>query len=421
MNKRNVIKMLVCCIMLMILGYTSHVRSALDGTDESMLDAVGKKDPFRMVTPIIEAKKNILRKISGSKTNTTMGLETKPDLYVETVMLKFLRAGNLERVVSNLTSDFGVVTVDKETNSLIICDGEQNLGRIVAEIRKADQTPKQILIEVVIVDVQLNDDTEIGVDWGSYNFRRDDTKHTFSSTVMSNLTAAGALGGSFTLVQEGLDITIKALQATRDVEILASPRVLVVSGQEAILKTTEEIPYTEFGESTSAGGTDAFAITTTKFKEAGITLRVIATLTDEQKILIAINAEQSINAGTDSSVGSAVPVVDKRSATTTLLMSDGQVLVMGGLRKKETTLTQSKVPLLGDLPFVGFLFSNDKTVVKNSELLVFISPHIYPDGPLDDEQMERFNELRNVPMLRLPKERLEYEAIDEVIPSYLEE
>jgi type II secretory pathway component GspD/PulD (secretin) len=405
--------------MLMILGYTSQVRSALDGTDEGMLDAVGKKDPFKMVTPIIEAKKNILQKISGSRTNTAMGLQARPDLYVETVMLKFLKAGNIESVARNLISAYGVVAVDKETNSLVICDDEGNLQKIISEVRKADQTPKQILIEVVIVDVQLNDDTEIGVDWGSYNFRRDDTKHAFSSTVMSNLTAAGALGGSFTLIQEGLDITIKALQATRDVEILASPRVLVLSGQEALIKTVEEIPYTELTSST--GGTTDNSITSTKFKEAGIALKVTATLTDEQKILIAISADQSINAGTDDSVGSSVPVVDRRNTKTTLLMADGQVLVMGGLRQKETTLTQSKVPLLGDLPLVGFLFSNDKTVVKNSELLVFISPHIYGDGPLGDEQMERFNELRNVPMLRLPKERPEFEAVEQVMPSYLEE
>jgi len=423
MNRANIIKILVCCIMLMVLGYAGQVRSALDSTDESMLDSIGKKDPFKMVTPIIEAKRNILQKISGSRTNTTVGLEIKPDLYVETVMLKFLKAANVERIVSNLTSDYGVVAVDKESNSLIVCDGEENLGRILAEIRKADQTPKQILIEVVIVDVQLNDDTEIGVDWGDYNFRRDDTKHTFSQILTSStLSPSTALAGSFKLIQEGLDITIKALQATRDVEILASPRVLVVSGQEALIKTTEEIPYTEFGESTAAGGTEAgYAITTTQFKEAGITLKVKATLTDEQKILIVIDAEQSINAGTEQSINSTVPVVDKRNAKTTLLMSDGQVVVMGGLRKKEITLTTNKVPLLGDLPIVGFLFSSDKTEFKNSELLIFISPHIYPDGPLDDEQMERFNELRNAPMLQLPqKNRPEFEAIDAVMPSYLE-
>lgn len=420
MNKRNIIKMLVCCIILMILGYTTQVRSELDGTDESILDAIGKKDPFKMVTPIIEAKKNILQKISGSKTNTTLGLEARPDLYVETVMLKFLRAANIESVARNLISANGAVAVDKETNSLVICDDEGNLQWIINEVRKADQTPKQILVEVVILDVQLNDDTEIGVDWGGYNLRRDDTKHTFSQTVMSNLTASGALGGSFTLIQEGLDITIKALQATRDVEILASPRVLVVSGQEALIQTVEEIPYTELSES-AEGSSGSNAITSTQFKDAGITLKVTATLTDEQKILIDIDAMQSINAGTDSSLGSTVPIVEKRNAKTKLLMDDGQVLVMGGLRTKEATLTKSKVPLLGDLPLVGFLFSNDKTVVKNSELLVFISPHIYGDGPLDDEKMEKFNELRNVPMLRLPKERPEFEAIDAVIPSYLEE
>ena len=429
MNRANIIKILVCCIMLMFLGYAGQVRSALDTVDESMLDTVGRKDPFRMVTPIIEAKKNILQKITGSKTGIgsgagTMDLQIKPDLFVETVMLKFLQAGNVERVASNLTSDFGSVAVDKESNSLIVCDDEENLRRIINEIRKADQTPRQILVEVVIVDVQLNDDTEIGVDWGNYNFRRDDTKHTFSQTLMSNLTTSTALAGSFQLVQEGLDITINALQATRNVEILASPRVLVVSGQEALIKTTEEIPYTELNESIGGGGggETGLGVSTTKFKEAGITLRVTATLTDEQKILIAIDAEQSINAGTEQSINSTVPVVDKRNAKTTLLMSDGQVVVMGGMRKKESTLTTSKVPLLGDLPFVGFLFSNDKTEVKNSELLVFISPHIYTDGPLSDEEMEKFNELRDVPMLRIPeKNRPEYEAIDSVMPSYLED
>ena len=124
----------------MTLGYTSEVRSELDGTNQNMLDSIGKKDPFRMVSPIIEAKENILQKIAGTKTNP-MGLEAKPDLFVETVMLKFLKAVNLERVVSNLTSDYGVVAVDKESNSLIVSDAKDNLERIVAEIRKADQTP----------------------------------------------------------------------------------------------------------------------------------------------------------------------------------------------------------------------------------------------------------------------------------------
>ena len=241
----------------MTLGYTSEVRSELDGTNQNMLDSIGKKDPFRMVSPIIEAKDNILQKIVGTKTNP-IGLEAIPDLFMETVMLKFLKAANLERIVSNLISSYGVVAVDKESNSLIVCDGEENLERIVAEIRKADQTPKQILVEVVIVDVQLNDETEIGVDWGGFNFGRDDSKHTFLQSLISSTLSSGS-AGTFSFVQNGLDITIKALQATRNVEILASPRLLVVSGQEAMIKTVEEIPYTELSESTAGtSGTTLF-------------------------------------------------------------------------------------------------------------------------------------------------------------------
>ena len=405
--------------MLMTLGYTSEVRSELDGTSQNMLDSIGKKDPFRMVSPIIEAKDNILQKIVGTKTNP-IGLEAIPDLFMETVMLKFLKAANLERIVSNLISSYGVVAVDKESNSLIVCDGEENLERIVAEIRKADQTPKQILVEVVIVDVQLNDETEIGVDWGGFNFGRDDSKHTFLQSLISSTLSSGS-AGTFSFVQNGLDITIKALQATRNVEILASPRLLVVSGQEAMIKTVEEIPYTELSESTAGTSGVDYGITSTQFKEAGITLTVKATLTDERKILLVVDAQQSINAGIDTSLETSVPIVDKRNAKTTLLMDDGQVLIMGGLRKKETTLTTNKVPLLGDLPLVGFLFSSDKTEVAHSELLVMISPHIYTDGPLTDEKMQRFNELRNAPLLELPrKNRPEYEAVDAVMPSYRE-
>jgi len=407
--------------MLMTLGYTSEVWSELDTTNQNMPDSIGKKNPFQMVSPLIEAKNNIIQKMVGaqSQSQSAAALEAIPDLFIETVMLKFLKAANLERVVSNLTSSYGVVAVDTETNSLIVSDARDNLERIVAEIRKADQTPKQILVEVVIVDVQLNDTTEIGVNWGDYNFARDDTKHTFSQNLISSTLSPGsALAGTFTLVQSGLNVTIKALQATRDVEILASPRVLVVSGQEAMIKTTEEIPYVELSESTAGTSGTGYGITSTQFKEAGITLTVKATLTDEQKILLAIDAQQSINAGIDTSLGTSVPIVDKRDAKTNLLMDDGQVLVLGGLRRRETTLTTNKVPLLGDLPFVGFLFSSDKTEVVNFELLVFISPHIYRGEPLTDEKMDRFNELRNAPLLQLPAGRPEYEAVDAVMSSY---
>ncbi len=404
MNKGNLIKLFICCIMIFLLGYTAKVQSEpADYDEENISELIGKQDPFKMVTPIADAKKRLFEKMIGSREDVT---EQAPDLYVETVMLKFLRASNLERIIANLNSGYGAVSTDAETNSLIICDTQETLKRIIQEIRKADQTPRQIMVEVVIADVQLNDETEIGVNWTDLLADPDTNvglpgmpagiNHFGGSQDLIAFTGGGALR----LLKKNIGVTLAALQQVRNVEILASPRVLVVSGQEASIKTIEEIAYEEASDS-SQGAT----LTSTEFKEVGITLTVKATITDDDKILITIESEQSVNTGTNTVTGSEVPVVDSRSAKTTLLMYDGQVVVMGGLRKKETRISNDKIPLLGDLPLIGFLFSDDKTETKHTELLVFISPHIYDDAPLSDEEMARFRELLDAPMLEFKQEK----------------
>ena len=89
----------------------------------------------------------------------------KPPLVVRTVSLKFLNAANLKTAIDKMFTTHGSISVNENTNSLIVCDTEENVQKIIVEIQKADQTPKQIMIEVVIIDVQLQNDTEIGVDW----------------------------------------------------------------------------------------------------------------------------------------------------------------------------------------------------------------------------------------------------------------
>jgi general secretion pathway protein D len=354
---------------------------------------VGKEDPFSEL-PRKKSKLPVSRRISD-----VANIEYTPELFAETVTLKFLEAKNLKKAIDSMSSQYGGIATDGTTNSLIICDTKERLEEIITEIKNADQTPEQIMVEVVIIDVQLDDDTEIGVDWE----RLLGTKRALSyaqTLVPTTLSASGATGAHLSYDKSSISGAIHALQETRNVEILASPRILVVSGQEAIIQTTEEIPYTELTESTEASS--GATITSTEFKEVGITLKVKATLIDEQKIMMRIEPEQSINTGVAGVGDSTVPIVDKRKAETTLLMKDGQVVVMGGLRRKETRITQKKVPLLGDLPLVGFLFSNNKEEVNHTELIVMISPHIQKGNGLNDKQMEKFNELKNRPILSLP-------------------
>jgi type II secretory pathway component GspD/PulD (secretin) len=324
-------------------------------------------------------------------------------LLAETVTLRFLDAANLKAALDGMSSQYGKISVDTATNSLIVCDTEDRLRAIVAEIRKADKKPPQILIEAVIADVQLSDDTEIGVNWGSLFAK--DYEGSFQQSLVTTLATAGTTGADLSILKADLSGTLHALQETRNVEILASPRVLVVSGQEAQIKTIEEIPYEEVSDSADGG---AAALTSIEFKEVGITLKVKATVTDDSMILLQVEPEQSASSG-EAGVQD-VPIVDSRSAKTTVLIADGQVVVIGGLRRKDTKLSRDKVPIIGDLPVIGFFFSRSQEVVEQSELMVFISPHIYTGQPPTDEQLRKFNELRDLPMLDLPLESEPSEA-----------
>lgn len=335
-------------------------------------------------------------------------------MAVQTVMLKFLRAENLKDLIGGMLSPAGKAAIDPQTNSLLLCDLPDYLDRIVSQIRQADRMPEQILIEVVIADVMLVDDTEIGVNWdlllGGAEKNGTTSKQILLDT-FETLPAAVA-GMDLTFLNGDLAVTLHALQQQRRVELLATPRIAVLSGQEAEIKTVEEIPYTETSD-TSGGGT----LTSTKFKEVGVTLTVKAVVTDERKIQMTIEPKQNVTSGKSNT---NVPIVNTRQARTTLLVDDGQVIVLGGLRRKDTLITTQKIPLLGDLPLLGALFSSEKKEKTNTELLILLSPHLNQGFEPTPEQLEQYRSVRNQPMLKIPSEQTNLTSAYQPIDALLE-
>ncbi|MGD9109868.1 MAG: hypothetical protein PVG93_02900 [Phycisphaerales bacterium] len=407
MNEHIYTKLILCGVILTVVAWCNWAQAqpVKPEPEQNIASSTDDENPF---AGFFNDKNTKAQQIS----RVAQQIEEKPELFLESVTLRFLNAQNLSRTIENMSSEYGSITADLKSNSLVICDTNDVVKKILLEIKKADTPPPQLMIEAVIVDVQLDDDTEIGVNWDilseaenvSYRQKLGDrlkmapatADNIADATVFNTITDTATAGGYFALVSGTIRNTIHLLQERKNVEILASPRVMVVSGESASIETVTELPYQEISE-TSEGG----QLTSTQFKKVGVKLNVTAVLTDDDYILVTLEPEQSVDTGLFGS-SSEIPIIDTRKTKTTLLLRDGQVVVMGGLRKKETTNQVSQIPLLGDLPLVGNLFRNTRDIVKSSELLIFMSPHIYKGEPLSEQYKERFNEIRNKPPLSLP-------------------
>jgi len=406
MNSPKLIKTIFFAFILAVCILYIMAESEPAYGEESRLLPVGRENPFAKIARPVKSEP-----IAAILASSNAG-EEKPELFMQTVILKFLDAESLKEAVDKMCSEFGTVAVNKKNNSLIICDTRENLTSILSEIEKADRTPQQIMIEVVIVDVQLHDETEIGVNWDllsdksyDYTYRQNFTGRLGSTIsdaeTIGNATAFNTtgVGGNFSVISGTIRNVVGLLQNKRDVEILASPRAMVLSGETANIKAVEEIPYSEVSD-TAAGG--AGAITSTKFKEVGVNLQVSGTITDGNNIFLTVDTEQNVMTSESSN---GVPVVDTRKATTSLLLKDGQIVIFGGLRRQEKTEQVNQIPILGDIPLLGLLFKYTNTIVNNTELIVFLSPHIYKDGELiPEDAMSKYKEITDRPMLLLPKE-----------------
>jgi type IV pilus assembly protein PilQ len=346
----------------------------------------------------------------------------KPDLFVETATLKFFDAKSIKSSISSMSGDFGNIEPDSKSNALIICDTKENVEKILEQIRKIDRKPEQVMIEVVLLDVKLNDKMEVGVNWdmltddlaNTATFRQnlgfsprlqstvgsiEGTDTTAATDNIGNATAwnTTGTGSDFWLINGDVRNVIHVLQEKTNVEIIASPRVMVVSGQTASIEAVEEIPYEQQSD-TSNGG----QLTSVQFKNVGVTLNVGATLTDDRFILLNVKAEQKVSTGVSGVSG--VPIVDARIVQSALLLEDSQILVIGGLRRKETQKQTNQLPFLGDLPIVGLAFKATNNVENSSELLIILSPHIYTkNDKLTNDQMLKYKEITQKPLLTIPE------------------
>lgn len=280
-------------------------------------------------------------------------------------------AEDLQKTVTPLLSERGKVQIDKRTNNLVVRDVPSNLVKIEALVSKLDYATKQIKISTQMIEVSTSALQEYGIDWTATGFKKTKSGKEYNQETNQNLDRVADPAGSFsfTTLQNGWDLTatISALVSNGNGKIVAHPEITTVDNKEARIQMGQKIPIKQFDQSGNV------VIT---FEEVGTLLRVTPHVTEQNKILMQLRPERSSYTFDPNGV-----IINTSNAETNVVVENGQTAVIGGLTTQDVITDQSGIPILKDIPLLGYLFRYERKKVENRDLLIFVTPTIV-DGSL---------------------------------------
>lgn len=314
-------------------------------------------------------------------------LELEP-LVVSYLRINYAKAGSIAKLLqdkkNSILSKRGRISFDERTNTLLIKDTPENLDQIKTLLAKLDIPVEQVLIEAQIVEMDKNALSEFGV------AQRADSSGNAINTVSagnmagthsaSTLGVAGALNNPISGTPSGvlslafhelpvgfmLDLELQALESEGEAKVISSPRLVVSNKQEAYIEQGSQVPYL----SATASGANQV-----QFKKAVLSLRVTPQITPNHKVMLDLKVNKDKISNLSIKAGDT-PVIDTREVKTQVIVNDGQTLVLGGIYEKTKENTVQRVPFLGSLPVIGWLFKNHYQNGVASEMLIFITPRI---------------------------------------------
>lgn len=326
-------------------------------------------------------------------------------LMRDIIKLKNAKAKDLEESIKGLLSPRGRVNVVERNNALLVFDTRANIHEIRSAIKDLDVETYQVNIQAQLIQVDADALREVGVDWqfgvgsGSISSLRDNpgklptAKSDFSMLGTSNQSAQSSSSGSsgssgsgtggtdasvgsivggvagattqfaFGLLNGNLAIAVANLVNNLRGEVLAKPQITTIDNTEARIFMGEQVPIRVL----DANGRQAIQL-----QDAGTSLTVTPHVTADGRVLLDLNPEKNSfrvdpNAGT---------ILQKQSAKTSVVVNDGETVVIAGLTTKEETETETGVPLLKDIPLIGYLFKHTASATRKRDLIIFVTPHI---------------------------------------------
>jgi len=332
-----------------------------------------------------------------------------------------MRNQDAEEIQQTLQTLVGSMKVDNDkvelvvhasTNSLLILATPAQYYQIRKIIERLDYTVPSVMIDATILEVSLDENLAYGVQWflrrnGIIDSSNKDLTLGVNLSNPSIVSAPGQIG--LTSLSSSTSATIDLLASTTDLRILSRPRLLVRNQATATIKSTDKIRVLSAQFLTDVE-VDDNALPTQEFEveEVGITLSVTPNIADDGTITMVVEVEDSNQGPNDTSTGVSQPTFNVRQITTELVIKDTQTVLIGGLIETTNSLSESKVPVLGDIPILGKAFSNNTESVSRSELVILITPYIVSDQTSAQILSEAFSGITLPEFKRAPTQNVPY-------------
>lgn len=320
---------------------------------------------------------------------------------LEVVQINYAKASDIVDLLSKdkeLISTRGFISSDERTNTISVRETAEKLEQIRKLIATWDVSVRQVLIEARIVRARSNIAEEMGIQWGGGGLKNSGSNlfrvggSTSTLTELSEIangtndaiTFPNALAVDLGVTRTNtsslaigfggdnylIDMELSAFESDGKGEIVAQPKIVAANRQTATIKSGEEIPYQE---ASSSGATSV------SFKEAVLSLEVTPQITPDDKIIMDLK----INQDNRGEVTAGIPSIETNEVVTQVLVANGETVVLGGIFQSERSSTVTKTPFLGDIPYIGALFTKTEEIDERAELLIFITPKLLKDGVID--------------------------------------
>ncbi len=371
--------------VITMIAETQKLNIVFAGADDVQVTASFDRQPWQTIVDSLLSASSYAWTTRGniifvSKVDATDGMPPGAEgRQVEVFELDFASAVDADQAVKGLLSSGGhswIVETDSSDNrrtkeAIAVVDYPAYLGRIADYICQADQPPRQVMIEAHILQVELTDDCKNGVNFNNL-ISMSSAGVTLKSIGFANESAT--TGFFIDADGTGLDGLVELLKNTTDAKTLASPRLLVVSGQESHIQIGEKLGYRV------TTTTQTSTLESVQFLDVGVVLKVIPRVTRDGRVIMRVMPKVSTG---QVVADTGLPAERTAETETDVLLNDGQGIVIGGLIQEKDSNVQSKLPFFGDVPYLGVLFQKRQVIRSRSEIIVTLLPHVLPYCPIE--------------------------------------